>query len=110
MQRPPYAGQVDLSQLSVTTSATTTELIALVVDSGMRLDRLYVKANARTHADGEEAVAFLESSSFGNLLRVVPEPLRPSLRRDLAGAFDAHKDERGVVVHGWGTLFIATRP
>jgi ubiquinone/menaquinone biosynthesis C-methylase UbiE len=111
LQRAPYAGQVDLSQLSVTSSSpTTTEMIALVIASGLRLDGLYVKANARTHANGEEAVAFLESSSFGNFLRVVPEALRPVLRRDLADAFEALKDARGVVIDGWGTLFIATRP
>jgi ubiquinone/menaquinone biosynthesis C-methylase UbiE len=111
LQRPPYAASVDLSALAAASSApTTTELISLVVASPLRLDRLYVKANGRTHDSGEVAVAFLESSSFGNLLRVVPEELRPSLRRDLADAFEARRDARGVVLDGWGTLFVATRP
>src|SRR5438046_2298647 len=71
LQLPPYAENVDLSQLVVASSGmTSTELISLVVNSPLRLACLYVKANARTHASGEEAVAFLESSSFGNLLRV----------------------------------------
>jgi ubiquinone/menaquinone biosynthesis C-methylase UbiE len=108
--RPVYEGKVNLAALAVASSnLTTTELIALVVESPLRLDRLYLKTNPRTHADGEEAVAFMESSSFGNLLRVVPEELRPSLRRDLVDAFEARKDPRGVVIDNWGTLFIATK-
>jgi len=111
LQRPPYAARVDLSALAVASSApTTTELIDLIVASPLRLDRLFVTTTARTHSSGEDAVAFLESSSFGNLLRIVPEELRPSLRRELAEAFEQRKDARGVVVDGWGTLFVATRP
>jgi ubiquinone/menaquinone biosynthesis C-methylase UbiE len=111
LERQPYAGHVDPSKLAVASSGqTTTDLIGLVVASPLRLDRLFVKANARTHADGEEAVAFLESSSFGNFLRVVPNALQASLRRDLAQEFEAHRGAGGVVVDGWGTLFVATRP
>ena len=62
-----------------------------------------------THASGEALVDFIEASAFGTFLAPVPDDLRTSLRADLIAAFDARKGPEGIVVHGWGVLFIATR-
>jgi SAM-dependent methyltransferase len=110
LARPPYAGRVDISMVTLTDRAcTSTELVSLALECRLELVELHVTQRTRTHARGEALVEFLEASSFGNFLRPVPEDLRPSLRADLIAAFDARKGPDGVAAHGWGVLFIATR-
>jgi SAM-dependent methyltransferase len=108
--RSPYAEQVDLSALAVASRGpTTTELIALVQESGLALTELHVVLRSRSHANGEDVVDFLDSSTFGNFFRMVPEDLRARLRVDLAAAFDARKGPDGVAITDYGTLFVARR-
>ena len=107
---PPYAGRVDLSALAIASSGhTTTELVGLVLESGLELSELLVVQRSRSHPTGEDALAFLESSAFGNLLRIVPEEMRPQLRADLIAAFEARRGPEGVVLRDWGTLLVARR-
>jgi arsenite methyltransferase len=105
----PYAGRVDLSGLAIANGHTTSELIALVLDSGLELGELHVVQRERTHASGEDVVDFMESSSFGNFLRIVPEELQPRLRGDLVAAFDARRGPDGIVLRDWGALLVARR-
>jgi len=108
--RSPYAERVDRSGAgALGRDYTTTRLIAMVIESGLELTELHVAARSRHHATGEEAVAFIESSAFGNHSKAVPADLREALRRDLAAAFDARKGPDGVTLRDWGTLFVATR-
>ena len=110
LQRAPYAGHVDLTVLTFARRGlTTTDLVRLVLESGLELAELHVKQRSRNHASGEDVVDFFEASSFGNFLRIVPEELRPTLRTDLAAAFDAQRGPEGVAVRDWGVLFVATR-
>jgi hypothetical protein len=88
---------------------TSTDLVSLVLETGLELVELHVTQRIRRHARGEDLVHFLEASSFGNFLRIVPEDLRPTLHADLAAAFDSRKSAEGVVVRDWGVLFVATR-
>jgi ubiquinone/menaquinone biosynthesis C-methylase UbiE len=105
-----YAGQVDLSALAIASRGhTTSELIAMVLESGLELAELHVIERSRTHATGEEAFEFLESSAFGNFLRIVPDAVRPQLRADLIAAFEARRGPEGVVLRDWGTLLVARR-
>jgi arsenite methyltransferase len=109
--RPPYFGRVDLSALTFATRGqTTTDLVTMILESRLELVELHVTQRVRSQPTGGELVDFLEASSFGNFLRIVPEELRPSLRADLASAFDAQKGPDGVVVRDWGLLAIAARP
>jgi arsenite methyltransferase len=81
----PYVERVDLSALAVASRGhTVTELMAMVIESHLDLTELHVVQRSRLHATGADVVDFLESSSFGNFLRMVPEELRGSLRVDLA--------------------------
>jgi SAM-dependent methyltransferase len=109
LRRPPYAGHVDLSALTSGKRCTSTDLVLLVLESGLELVELHVTQHESRHESGEAFVDFAEASSFGNLLRIVPEELRASLRADLVSAFDRQKGPDGVVVRGWGVLFVATR-
>jgi ubiquinone/menaquinone biosynthesis C-methylase UbiE len=108
--RAPYAEKVDLSALALASRGhTTSELISMVLESGLELAELHVVKRTRTHPSGEDAVDFIESSSFGNFLRMVPEELRPSLRADLVAAFEARKGPDGIVRRDYGTVLVATR-
>lgn len=109
LRRPPYAGRVDLSALGSGRRCTTTDLVSLVLESRLELVELHITQHASHHESGEAFLDFAEASSFGNLLRIVPDDLRASLRVDLVSGFDALKGPDGVVVRGWGILFVATR-
>jgi arsenite methyltransferase len=110
LRGPPYAGQVDLSALTFGKSGcTSTDLVLLVLESQLELVELHVTQRVSRHQSGEALVDFFETSSFGNFLRAVPEELRASLRADLVSAFDGQSGPDGVVVRGWGVLFVAMR-
>jgi ubiquinone/menaquinone biosynthesis C-methylase UbiE len=110
LANPPYADRVDLSGLAIASRGhTTSELVGLVLESGLDLAELHVVQRSRSHATGEDALDFLEASAFGNFLRIVPEELRPQLRADLVAAFEARRGPEGIVLRDWGTLLVATR-
>jgi arsenite methyltransferase len=109
LQRPPYAGHVNLSALTSGKRCTSTDLVLLVLESRLELVELHVTQHMSRHESGEAFLDFAEASSFGNLLRIVPEELRASLRADLVSAFDDLRGPEGVVVRGWGVLFVAMR-
>jgi hypothetical protein len=88
---------------------TTTELVAAVLECGFELAELHIKRRVWTGANGNDLVDFLESSSFGNLLGVIPDDLRDRVRTDLAAAYDAHKERDRIVARTWTTMLVATR-
>jgi SAM-dependent methyltransferase len=111
LKEDKYVDKVDLSKLAVASRGhTTTDLITMVLESGLVLAELRVRPRTSTRASGEEAVDFLEASSFGNFLRIVPEELRASLYADLAAAFEARRTPDGIVVRDYGVVFVAVRP
>jgi arsenite methyltransferase len=110
LQRAPYAGSVDLSALTFAKHGLTTSgLVSLVLESRLELVEAHVTQRVRKYASGEQLVEFMQASSFGNFLRIVPDALRPSLRADLVAALDARRGPEGVVVRDWGLLFVARR-
>jgi ubiquinone/menaquinone biosynthesis C-methylase UbiE len=110
LQRPPYAGRADLSApTGGNRRYTSTDHISLVLESGLELVELHVTQRVSRHESGEAFLEFAEASSFGNFLRIVPEELRASFRADLVAAFDRQREPDGVVVRGWGLLFVAAK-
>jgi SAM-dependent methyltransferase len=108
--RSPYAERADLSALALASRGhTVTDLIGMVLESGLELRELHVVQRHRTHTNGEAAVDFMQASSFGNLMRVVPEELRAALRKDLVAAFEARKGPKGVPLVDHGVLLVAAR-
>lgn len=107
LQRAPYAAHVD--RAVGRRGCTSTELVSLVLESGLELVELHVTQTASGHESGESFVEFAEASSFGTLLHMVPEELRASLRTDLVAAFESQRGPEGLVVRGWGLLLIARR-
>jgi len=106
----PYAERADLSALAIASRGhTTTELVTMLMGADLELVELQVVQRNRVHPSGEDLLDFVESSTFGNFLRVVPEDLRPALRRDLVAAFEARKGPEGIPVRDYGMLLVATR-
>src|SRR5689334_11208017 len=103
------AGHVDLSVLAFGKRCTSTDLVLLVLESRLELVELHVTQHVSRHESGEAFLDFAEASSFGNLLRIVPEELRASLRADLVSEFEGQRGPDGVVVRGWGVLLVAMR-
>lgn len=109
--RAPYAGAIDLSALTFARGGlSSTDVIALVQASGLELVELHVTQRTRVHADGAALVDFLQASSFGNFLRIVPDELRDAFRADLIAALDARSGPDGVTLRDWVLLFVAARP
>jgi arsenite methyltransferase len=104
--RPPY---VSHAAALGTRGCTSTELVSLVLESGLELMELHVTQQSSTHESGAAFVEFAEASAFGNLLGLVPEELRAAFRADLVAAFERQRGPDGVVVRGWGVLFVARR-
>jgi ubiquinone/menaquinone biosynthesis C-methylase UbiE len=109
LRSAPYAGHADLSALSSGSRCTSTDFVTLVLESGLELVELHVTQRESHHESGEAVLDFVVASSFGNFLRIVPEQLRASFRADLISEFDRQRGPDGVVVRGWGLLFVATR-
>jgi len=110
LQRPPYAGHVDPTALtSGRRGYTSTELVSLVLESRLELVEVHVTQRVSHHESGAAFLDFAEASSFGNLLGIVSEDLRPSLRADLVSAFDGQRGPDGVLVRGWWLLLVAMR-
>jgi ubiquinone/menaquinone biosynthesis C-methylase UbiE len=108
LQSPPYAEHVERS--AGKRGCTSSELVSLVLESRLELVELQITQTVSHHQSGEAFVEFAEASSFGNLLSMVPEVLRASLRADLVSAFESRRSPEGIVVRGWGVLFVAQRP
>jgi hypothetical protein len=124
--RSPYRERLDPGKLAARAKRPTlTDLVRLIIEGGLDLVELRAGEQTRRHASGAEVVDFIESSSFGNLLGMVPEDLRDSLRADLAAAFEAcrtggnaheRQGEDGdggvgpIAVRQYGALLVARRP
>lgn len=108
-ERAPYAGRIGRGELTSRPGQTTTELVSTVVASGLELVELQLLPRLWTFPNGLAVVDFLDSSSFGNLLRVVPEELRSGLVTDLVESFEAHQVDGRIVLEDWMLYLVATR-
>ena len=107
LRRPPYAAH--LAPANDTRGSTTSELLALVLASGLELVELQLTPTLSRHESGAAFVEFAEASAFGNLLGLVPQSLRDTLRAEVVAAFDALSGPDGVSVHGWEAQLVARR-
>jgi hypothetical protein len=108
--REPYASRIDLSTLPFARDGkTTTDHIGLVLAAGLELAELHVMPRDRIHASGAAFVDFMDASSFGNFLRLVPDELRARFRTDLAAELESLRGPDGVVDRSWGLAFVAAR-
>jgi ubiquinone/menaquinone biosynthesis C-methylase UbiE len=89
--------------------ATLTEIVTMLQQAGLDLLELHVVQRRRRHDGGEDVLAFLESSTFGNFLSAVPGELRPQLRAALVAAFEAGRGPDGIAIEHHAVLLVAER-
>ena len=82
----------------------------MLLGAGLDLLEMHVVKRRLVFARGEDVVDFLQSSSFGNFLRLVQDDAQASFRADVAAAYEARRTSEGIAVHDHGTLLVATRP
>lgn len=108
--RPPYVEEIQPVVLEVMDRhITTTEAVTLLVDQRFELVELHILRRTQVLKSGQDVVDFAESSSFGNLLSLVPDHLQALLRKDLVAAFEKNKQGDDVVLQQFVMLFIAER-
>ena len=106
----PYIGKVTPSGSSMAqVGATVTDLISMLVFAGLNLLELHVMRRTHVHASGEAVVDFADASSFGNFLKMVPDDLRATFRKDLAAIFETARGPEGVAIHDHGMALVAQR-
>lgn len=76
LSKPPYAGQVKFED-ELNMLVDREELNMLMANAGF--NRISINSITRKHyySSAEDLFEFIEASSFGNFLRVVPEHHRP---------------------------------
>lgn len=105
-----YIGQLSPEGLAMAQIGNLlSDLVAMVVEAGLEILEVHVMRRTQIFSSGEDAVDFLQSSSFGNFLRLVPDGVRASFRADVAAAFEARRGPLGVSLHDHGTILVATR-
>jgi arsenite methyltransferase len=110
LSREPYIGRVRPEGLALAQIGTMlSELVGMVLEARLEVLEMLVVRRSNTFSTGEEAVDFLQSSSFGNFLRLVPDDLRSSFRTDVAAAFEARKEPGGIALNDHGLVLVATR-
>jgi arsenite methyltransferase len=110
LSREPYIGRVSPAGLALAQIGTMlSDLLAMVLEARLEVLELHVARRTQTFAAGTDAVDFLQSSSFGNFLRLVPDDLRDSFRADVAAAFEARIEPSGITLSDHGLILVATR-
>jgi ubiquinone/menaquinone biosynthesis C-methylase UbiE len=109
-ERKPYDDLVNPAERALEWRGNTlTELVTMLLQAGFDPLELHLLRRTHAHESGQEVVEFLESSSFGNFLRLVPEDRRSSFRADVAAAFEATRRPDGIPMHDYGTIIVAER-
>jgi ubiquinone/menaquinone biosynthesis C-methylase UbiE len=110
LSREPYIGRASPSGLLLAQIGTLlSELVAMVLEARLEVVELLVTPRNNTFSNGEEAVDFLQSSSFGNFLQLVPDEQRAPFRADVAAALEARRGPNGVTLRDHGMILVATR-
>jgi arsenite methyltransferase len=110
LSQPPYAEAIQPAALEMLDRhITTTEALALLAEHQFELVELHVVRRMQVLRSGQDVIDFAESSSFGNLLSLVPDRLQTSLSKDLATAFEKGNQGGEILLHQFVMLFIAER-
>jgi ubiquinone/menaquinone biosynthesis C-methylase UbiE len=84
------------------------EVERLLHDTGFAITRLEVEPTTAHWPTAEEAIAFSETISAGNLFGHLPEALRPRARVDLAATLERFRHQDMIRIEGARILAIAT--
>jgi SAM-dependent methyltransferase len=109
--RELYRDQVNAEDFAPTRlGVTTTQLLELILDSGLSLADFHIRSSRRNYASGKDILNFAESSTFGNYLHHVPAALRDRARADLEAEFELLRDHAGISFQGYTLFAVAAKP
>lgn len=107
LSRPPYR---DFPQAREANHRVTSgELRGLLHDAGFRVTQLDTEPTAAQWSNAEQAIAFSETISAGNLFGHLPEALRQPARSELAASLDTLGAQDAIRVEGARIVAVACR-
>ncbi len=109
LSRPPYRGEVKLSE-DASKPVTMKELEELLSAAGFMDIDIKRRPVNKLFPTPEKAFEFNEASSFGNFLQHVPENLRAQARRDIAVELEKLRTPDGIEVGTNSVFAIAKKP
>jgi ubiquinone/menaquinone biosynthesis C-methylase UbiE len=104
--REPYV-RIAAPQAGGPQPASVAELRALLLDTGFEPSIIEVKYNEVSLPSASEAIDFIESSSFGNFLGHLPEPLRSAAREEIRQELERGRTPLGIPLNGASILAVA---
>jgi ubiquinone/menaquinone biosynthesis C-methylase UbiE len=111
LTRAPYNEHLSPAGMAVIRfGCTTTELVTTLVEAGFELLELHLLRRTQYFERGQDAVDFVQSSSFGNFGRLVAEDMKAPFLAELAAAYEGLREpSQGIPMHDHGTLAVAAR-
>jgi len=109
LSQPPYSDYPE-AKSGAPIRVNASELRELLVTAGFAVERLDVLANSNVHATADDAIAFLEASSFGNFLGHLPPALRASAHAEIHRELTAIRTPLGIQQQGGRLLAVAVKP
>jgi ubiquinone/menaquinone biosynthesis C-methylase UbiE len=104
--REPYV-RIAAPQAGGPQPVSVAELETLVRAAGFEPSTIEVKHNEISLPSASEAIDFIESSSFGNFLGHLPEPLRAAAREEIREELERGRTPAGIPLSGASIVAIA---
>jgi len=110
LKREPYRRLVRVEESSQNRhSLTTTELIQLLVQAGLSVEEIQLRAIKRSYATAKEFLKRSESSAFGNYLGNVPEALHDQVKADIEAECEKYRGKGGIEFYNHMTFAVARK-
>lgn len=108
LSRHPYTAWPDAGEARGR-RVTSTELTTLLRDTGFRLTHMETEPTLAEWPDADQAVAFADTISAGNLFGHLPEPLRQPARRELSANLESRRHGQTIRIEGARIVAVASR-
>ncbi|MCW5747547.1 MAG: class I SAM-dependent methyltransferase [Alphaproteobacteria bacterium] len=95
LSQPPYADYLR-ARPRVTFRVDEAEMRSLLQAAGFSIAKLETLSSVQYYATAEDAIRFIQASSFGNFLSGLPDALRPAARAAIAQALAATATRQGI--------------
>lgn len=109
LSRPPYAEHLK-ARPRATFRIEESEMRELLRATGFSIVRLEALTAVQQYATAEDAIRFIQASSFGNFLSGMPDQLRSAARAAIAQALSATATSQGIPRDVRRVLAVAFRP
>lgn len=110
LSEKPYNNLVNLEDaVHKKHGLTTTELIELLADAGLKMSEVQVKALKREFESARHVMNYFEASFFGNYLNHVPEAMRDQVKNDIENELGKKQTAEGISFTSYVIFAIAQK-